>query len=38
MRKMVYLFKTLIFMQNSIQQNHKALDLVIKIEADAINT
>lgn len=25
-------------MQNNIQQNHKALDLAIKIEADDINT
>lgn len=30
--------KNLIFMQTNILQNHKALALVIKIEADAINT
>lgn len=30
--------KSLIFMQTNIQQNRKALALVIKIEADAINT
>lgn len=29
--------KSLIFMQTNIQQNHKALALVIKIEADVIN-
>lgn len=30
--------KSLIFMRTNIQQNHKALALVIKVEANAINT